>query len=147
MTGAAPRPLPAGFLAGLRGEEELLVTSRDRHRRGTVRAWFTVAPPGVVLLLTGAHSVKAERWRHDPWVRLGVPGRGPAVEGRARFVTEPAEVDDLAPLVVERWDMAGAPTVEALHRILDHGTHALVMVEGADEGEGERQQRSACGGS
>lgn len=134
MTGVPPAPLPAGFLATLDGEEELLVTSRDRHRRGTVRAWFTVAPPGVVLLLTGAHSVKADRWRHDPWVRLALPGRGPAAEGRARFVTNPAEVGALAPLVVERWDMAGAPTVEALHRILDQGTHVLVMVEGADEG-------------
>ena len=130
-TNAPATPLPAGFLAGLEGEEEVLVTSRDRHRRGTVRAWFTVAPPGVVLLLTGAHSVKAERWRRDPWVRLTVPGRGLAAEGRARFVTERVEVDVLAPLVVERWDMAGAPTVEGLHRILEQGTHVLVAVEGA----------------
>jgi hypothetical protein len=134
-------PLPAGFLAGLDGEEEVLVSSRDRHGQGRVRAWFTVAPPGVVLLLTAAHSVKAERWRRDPWVRLAVPGRGPAVEGRARFITDPLEVDALAPLVVDRWDMAGAPTVEALHRILDQGTHVLVVVEGAG-----RDGRPSTGG-
>ncbi|HEY2703287.1 MAG TPA: hypothetical protein VGL20_06325 [Candidatus Dormibacteraeota bacterium] len=126
-------PLPAAFLAALQGEEELLVTSRGPRRRGSVRAWFAVAPPGMVLLLTDAHSVKAERWRRDPWVRLSVPGGGPGVEGTARFVTG-AEVDLLAPLVVERWDMAGAPTVEGLHRILDAGTHVLVAVEGAPAG-------------
>jgi hypothetical protein len=126
-------PLPAEFLAALQGEEELLVSSRDRHRTGSVRAWFAVAPPGMVLLLTESHSVKAERWRRDPWVRLSVPGGGPAAEGRVRFVTG-AEVDELAPLVVERWDMAGAPTVEGLHRILDVGSHVLVAVEGAGAG-------------
>jgi hypothetical protein len=127
------RPLPSAFLAALEGEEELLVTSRDRRRTGSVRAWFTVAPPGRVLLLTESHSLKAERWRHDPWVRLRVPGGGPSVEGRAHFVTG-AEVDELAALVVERWDMAGVPTVEGLHRILDAGTHVLVAVEGAPDG-------------
>jgi hypothetical protein len=126
-------PLPVDFLAALEDQEEVLVTSRDRHRRGTVRAWFTVAPPGLVLLLTEAHSVKAQRWRRDPWVRLAVPGRGASAEGRARFVTG-AEVDRLAPLVVERWDMAGAPTVEGLHRILDTGSHVLVAVEGLADG-------------
>jgi hypothetical protein len=122
-------PLPAAFLAALEGEEELLVSSRDPRRSGTVRAWFAVAPPGVVLLLTEAHSVKAQRWRGDPWVGLRVPGTGVRAEGTARFVTG-AEVDELAPVVVERWDMAGAPTVEGLHRILDSGTHVLVAVEG-----------------
>jgi hypothetical protein len=129
MTDAPVTPLPAGFLAALDGEEELVVSSRDPRRAGSVRAWFAVAPPGVVLLLTEAHSVKAQRWRRDPWVRLRVPRGGPSAEGVARFVTG-AEVDELAPLVVERWDMAGAPTVEGLHRILDAGTHVLVAVEG-----------------
>jgi hypothetical protein len=133
MPDAPVRPLPADFLAALQDEEELLVTSRDRHRTGSVLAWFAVAPPGVVLLLTESHSVKAGRWRRDPWVRLTVPGGGPRAEGRVRFVSG-AEVDELAPLVVERWDMAGAPTVEGLHRILDAGTHLLVAVEGSDAG-------------
>ena len=128
MPDPSVRPLPADFLAALEGEEELLVSSRDRRRTGTVRAWFAVAPPGVVLLLTEAHSVKAQRWRGDPWVGLRVPGTGVRAEGTARFVTG-AEVDELAPVVVERWDMAGAPTVEGLHRILDAGTHVLVAVE------------------
>lgn len=130
MPDPAPTPLPAAFLDALRHEEEVLVTSRDQRRRGTVRAWFAVAPPGIVLLLTEAHSVKARRWRRDPWVRLDVPGVGLGAEGTVRFVTG-AEVDELAPLVVERWDMAGAPTIEGLHRILDAGTHVLVAVEGA----------------
>jgi hypothetical protein len=126
-------PLPTGFLAALQDEEEVLVTSRGPRRQGSVRAWFAVAPPGMVLLLTEAHSVKAERWRRDPWVRLSIPGGGPEVEGTARLVTG-AEVDEVAPLVVERWDMAGAPTIEGLHRILDAGTHLLVAVEGARAG-------------
>src|SRR5205807_2345555 len=83
------RPLPADFLAALEGEEELLVSSRDRRGTGTVRAWFAVAPPGVVLLLTEAHSVKAQRWRRDPWVGLRVPGSGARAEGAARFVAGP----------------------------------------------------------
>lgn len=135
MSATPLRPLPADFLAALDGEEELLVSSRDRSRTGSVRAWFTVVPPGRVLLLTEAHSVKAERWRRDPWVRLRVPGGGPSAEGVARFVTGP-EVDELASLVVERWDMAGVPTVEGLHRILDAGTHVLVAVEGSATGAG-----------
>ncbi len=133
MATTAPVPLPAGFLEALAGEEEVLVTSRAGARQGTVRAWFAVAPPGVVLLLTEAHSVKAQRWRSDPWVRLAVPGGGPSAEGIVRPVTG-TRVDELAPLVIERWDMAGAPTVEGLHRILDAGTHVLVAVEGGASG-------------
>lgn len=133
MTDVPVTPLPVDFLATLEGEEELLVSSRDRRGTGSVRAWFAVAPPGVVLLLTEAHSVKVQRWRRDPWVGLRVPGGGAGAEGVARFVTG-AEVDELAPLVVERWDMAGAPTVEGLHRILDAGTHVLVAVEGVAAG-------------
>jgi hypothetical protein len=129
MSDVPVTPLPPAFLAALDGEEEVLVSSRDPRRTGSVRAWFAVAPPGMVLLLTEAHSVKAARWRRDPWVRLRVPGGGPSAEGVVRFVTG-AEVDELAPLVVERWDMAGAPTAEGLHRILDMGTHVLVAVEG-----------------
>jgi hypothetical protein len=71
-------PLPSSFLAALDGEEELVVSSRDAGGTGSVRAWFAVAPPGVVLLLTEAHSVKAQRWGRDPWVRLRVPGGGPS---------------------------------------------------------------------
>jgi len=127
-------PLPRSFLDALRDRDELLVTSRDPQsgRRGTVPMWFLAAPDGAVYLLTHAFSRKAERWRRDPWVRLSVPGgAGPAVEGLARFVTDRDEVEAIAPLAVERWDMAGAATPEALHRLLDDGTHVLLRVEGA----------------
>jgi hypothetical protein len=122
-------PLPSPFLDALQGEDEVLVTSRDPEsgRRGTVPMWFAVAPPGVVYLLTFAYSRKAERWRRDPWVRLDAPGA--AAEGVVHFVSG-AEVDEVAPLAVERWDMAGATTPEALHRLLDEGTHVLLRVEG-----------------
>jgi len=124
------RPLPAELVEALEHSDEVLVTSRDPEsgRRGTVPMWFAVAPPGVVYLLTHAFSRKAERWRHDPWVRLAVPGTGVAAEGVVRFV-DGEEVDRVAPLAVERWDMAGAATPEALHRLLDAGTHALLCVE------------------
>jgi general stress protein 26 len=128
------RPLPAAFLDALRDGDEVLVTSRDPEsgRRGTVPMWFLAAPGGAVYLLTYAFSRKAERWRRDPWVRLRVPGDGgPAVEGVVHFVTDRAEVEEIAPLAVERWDMAGAATPEALHRLLDDGTHALLRVDGA----------------
>jgi len=126
-------PLPSSFLDALRDHDEVLVTSRDPEsgRRGTVPMWFAIAPPGVVYLLTFTYSRKAERWRRDPWVRLTVPAGGPSAEGVARFVLDRGEVDEIAPLAVERWDMAGAATPEALHRLLDDGTHALLRVEGA----------------
>jgi hypothetical protein len=39
-------------------------------------------------------------------------------------------LDDVAPLAVERWDMAGATTPEALRRLVDEGSHLLLRVEG-----------------
>lgn len=122
------RPLPASFLDALAGRDEVLVTSRDpvSGRHGTVPMWFAAAPTGVVYLLTFAFSRKAERWRHDPWVRLAVDGA--STEGVVSFVSGD-EVDAIAPLAVERWDMAGAATPEALHRLLDEGTHVLLRVE------------------
>jgi hypothetical protein len=128
------RPLPRALLDALAGEEEVLVSSRDPEsgRRGTVPMWFAVAPADVVYLLTFAFSRKAERWRRDPWVRLTAPGSRTAAEGVVHFVDPAsAEVDEIATLAVQRWDMAGAATPEALHRLLDQGTHALVRVEGA----------------
>lgn len=128
------RPLPSAFIAALGDSEEVLVTSRDpaSGRLGTVRMWPAVVPEqGVVYLLTFTFSRKAERWRRDPWVRLRVPGSGETAEGEVRFVTVPAEVEAVVPLAVDRWDMAGAATPEALHRLLDDGTHVLLRVEGA----------------
>jgi hypothetical protein len=130
------RPLPQALLDALRDQDEVLVTSRDpvTGRRGTVPMWFVPAPAGVLYLLTFAYSRKAERWRRDPWVRLTAPGTGVAAEGVVHFVGRD-EVDAIAPLAVERWDMAGAATPEALHRLLDEGTHVLLRVEGNQDAE------------
>lgn len=89
-----------------------------------------IAPPGVVYLFTQAFSVKAVRWRRDPWVRLTVPGAGDAVEGVVHVVPEP-EVDALAPLIVERWGMWGATTPEGLQRLIRDRGYVLVRVEAA----------------
>ncbi|MCA1646593.1 MAG: hypothetical protein LC797_14425 [Chloroflexi bacterium] len=122
-------PLPAEFLAALAGHEEVLVTSRDGPSRGTVPVWFITAPPGVVYLFSFGFSTKARRWRADPWVRLTVPGQTTSVEGVAHFV-RPDEIDPIAPLIVERWAMQGAPTVDGLRRTLRDRMHALIRVEG-----------------
>jgi len=123
-------PLPSEFLTALAGHEEVLVTSREGSTRGTVPVWFVIAPPGVVYLFSFGFSEKARRWQADPWVRLTVPGEQTSVEGVARFVG-PDDVDSIAPLVVERWAMQGAPTVDGLRRTLRDGMHVLVRVEGA----------------
>jgi hypothetical protein len=123
-------PLPSSLLDALRDEDEVLVTSRDpvSGRRGTVPMWFAVGPPGVVYLFTLAYSRKAERWRRDPWVRLTAPGSGVAAEGAVHVVGS-SELEGVTPLVVERWDMAGATTPEALRRLIDEGSHLLLRVE------------------
>jgi hypothetical protein len=122
-------PLPADFLAELAGHDEVLVSSRDGSTSGTVPVWFVIAPPGVVYLFGFGFSEKARRWRSDSWVRLTVPGSHTSVEGVAHFVG-PDEVDAVAPLIVERWAMQGAPTVEGLRRTLRDRVHVLVSVEG-----------------
>ena len=122
-------PLPAEFLNALAGHEEVLVTSRDGTVRGTVPVWFVIAPPGVVYLFGFGFSEKARRWRSDPWVRLKVPDQASSAEGVAHFVG-PDEVDAIAPLVVERWAMQGAPTLEGLRRTLRDRVHVLIRVEG-----------------
>jgi hypothetical protein len=124
--------LPSEFLDALAGQDEVLVTSREGAARGTVPTWFVVGPPGVVYLFSFAFSEKVRRWRTDPWVRLSVPGEPrESVEGVAHFVG-PDEIDDVAPLIVERWSMQGAPTVEGLRRTLRDHVHALIRVEGPD---------------
>jgi hypothetical protein len=95
-----------------------------------VPTWFVIAPPGVVYLFSFSFSEKVRRWRTDPWVRLTV-STGESVEGVVHFVG-PEELDAAtADLVVERWNMQGAPTVEGLNRTLRDRVHALVRVEGA----------------
>jgi len=123
--------LPAAFLQALAGHEEVLVTSREGATRGTVPMWFVIAEPGVVYLFSFAFSEKVRRWRSDPWVRLSVPGqRGVSAEGVACFVTAEDLDPATAEIVVERWSMQGAPTVEGLRRTLRDQVHALIRVEG-----------------
>ena len=122
-------PLPAEFLTALAGHEEVLVTSRAGPTRGTVPVWFVIAPPGVVYLFSFGFSEKVRRWQADPWVRLTVPGERTSVEGVAKFVG-PDELDPIAPLIVERWAMQGAPTIDGLRRTLRDRMHALIRVEG-----------------
>ena len=125
--------LPSEFLRALAGHEEVLVTSREGARRGTVPMWFVIAdPPGVVYLFTFAFSEKARRWRTDPWVRLTVPDDSAmSCEGVVHLV-EPEELDaSTGELIVDRWAMQGAPTIEGLRRTLRDQVHALIRVEGA----------------
>jgi hypothetical protein len=123
-------PLPVPFLEALTGHDEVLVTSRDGTTRGTVPVWFVVGPPGVVYLFSFGFSEKARRWRSDPWVRLTVPGEPrTSVEGVAHFV-DAADVDPIAALVVDRWSMQGAPTLDGLRRTLRDRLHVLVRIEG-----------------
>ena len=126
--------LPAEFLSVLAGQEEVLVTSREGGTRGTVPTWFVIAPPGVVYLFSFAFSEKVRRWRADPWVRLSMPGDpSQSVEGVAYFVA-PEEIDDaLGALIIERWNMQGAPTIEGLRRTLRDRVHALIRIEAGAE--------------
>jgi len=122
-------PLPVEFLETLSGHEEVLVTSREGETRGTVPVWFIVEPPGVVYLFGFAFSEKARRWQSDPWVRLTVPGTRISAEGVVHEVAAD-EIDEIAPSVIERWSMQGAPTLEGLRRTLRDRVHVLIRVEG-----------------
>ena len=120
--------LPPGFEKALEGRDELLVSSREDGRERAVRAWFVVAD-GEIYLFNYAYALRVARWRSDPWTRLTVPGGGPSVEGRVRFV-DPGELDAAVPeMIVERWGMWGAPTPEGLRRMVRDGSHVLVRVE------------------
>ena len=123
--------LPAEFLDALAGQDEVLVTSREGETRGTVPTWFVIGPPGVVYLFTFSFSEKARRFRADPWVRLSTRD-APRVstEGVAHFVQADNLDDATAALVVGRWSMQGAPTLEGLRRTLRDRVHALIRVEG-----------------
>jgi hypothetical protein len=125
------QPLPTPFLQALAGHDEVLVSSREGDARGTVPMWFVIADPGVMYLFSFAFSEKVRRWRIDPWVRLAVPGEpGVRAEGVAHFVSADELDAETAGLVVERWSMQGAPTVEGLRRTLRDEVHALIRVEG-----------------
>jgi hypothetical protein len=123
-------PLPSEFLNALACQGEVLVTSREAASRGTVPMWFVIAPPGVVYLYSFAFSEKVRRWRADPWVRLAVPDEPRlSVEGVVHFV-DATEIDDaVGALIVDRWSMQGAPTIEGLRRTLRDRVHTLIRVE------------------
>jgi hypothetical protein len=130
-------PLPAPLLAALAGRDEVLVTSRAGTGMGTVRMSFATAPPGVVYLLTSAFSRKAARWDRDPWVRLTVPDSQVAAEAVAQRVAAD-DLDSAAEdAVLARFPDAGAATPEALHELLETGTHLLFRVEGEPAGRSE----------
>jgi hypothetical protein len=120
--------LPPGFIAALEGQEELIVTSRESGRERSVRAWYALAQPATIYLFTESFSLRAARWRRDPWVRLRVPG-GPTVEGTVHQMTADALDDTLIALVTDRWWMWGATTAEGLRRMLRDGSHVLMRVD------------------
>jgi hypothetical protein len=121
--------LPAAFRLALHGTDEVLVSSREDGREGTVRTWFIVTPAGELYLFNYAFARRVARWRKDPWVRLAVPGGGESVEGRVRFVETVPLTGALEDLIVERWGMWGATTAEGLRRMLRDRSHVLVRVE------------------
>jgi len=121
--------LPPAFRSALDGTDEVLVGSREAGHEGAVRTWFIVTPAGDIYLFNYAYALRVARWRSDPWIRLTVPGGGPSVEGRVRFV-DPAELDGaVQEMIVERWGMWGAPTAEGLRRMVRDGSHVLARVE------------------
>lgn len=121
--------LPASFRQALDGTDELIVTSRETGREGSVRTWFTVTDAGDLYLFNYAFATRVQRWRQDPWVRLTIPGTDQSVEGTVHVIDPATELSpELIDLVVERWGMWGATTPEGLGRMLRDGSHVLVRV-------------------
>ena len=121
--------LPASFRQALDDTEELIVTSREDGREGSVRAWYAVTAAGDLYLFNYAYAVRVQRWRRDPWVRLTIPGTDQSVEGTIHMVDPAAELSpEVTDLVVERWGMWGATTSQGLHRMLRDRSHVLVRV-------------------
>jgi hypothetical protein len=121
-------PVSLQFFEALAGGDELLVSSREAGREGTVPAWFVLDPPVGIYLFTYAYAIRVQRWRNDPWVRLSVPGTAISIEGTVRFVGPGELTEGLSCLVVDRWGMWGATTPEGLRRMLVDGSHVLVRV-------------------
>ena len=121
--------LPASFRQALDGTEELIVTSREEGREGSVRTWYVVTAAGDLYLFNYAYAVRVQRWRRDPWVRLTIPGTDQSVEGTVHVVDPIGELSvEVTDLVVERWGMWGATTPQGLHRMLRDRSHVLVRV-------------------
>jgi len=119
--------LPDRFRQALDGTDELLVTSREKGREGSVRTWYAVTGGGDLYLFNYAYATRVRRWREDPWVRLTIPGTNQSVEGTVEFVDPATELGpEVTDLVVERWGMWGATTPEGLRRMLRDRSHVLV---------------------
>ncbi len=114
--------------AALRERDTVVVSSRDSSGEGKARMWFALTPDGTLYLLTPSFSLKARRWESDPWVRVRA-GRE-TVEGTVEQVTL-EEVAGDEPLLLARFGLAGASTVEALAWMLDSGSHRLFRVRPA----------------
>jgi hypothetical protein len=119
------RPLPQSFLKGLERQEEVLVTSREGSHTGTVPVWFAVDSKGFLYLFGHAFSLKARRWRRDPWIRLCNPANADCVEGLVEFLS-PDQSNSVADLVATRWPDWGVLHPEGLRQMLASGTHVLL---------------------
>ncbi len=111
--------------AVLREQDTVVVSSRDSSGEGKTRMWFALTLGGTLYLLTPSFSLKARRWESDPWVRVRA-GRE-VVEGTVEQVTLEEAGGD-APLLLERFRLAGASTMEALGWMLESGSHRLFRV-------------------
>ena len=121
------RPLPQSFLKELEQQEEVLVTSRDGRRKGTVPVWFAVDSAGFLYLFSQAFSLKARRWRNDPWVRICNPANGHCLDAMVEFVGSDQSMP-IADLVGSRWADWGVLHPEGLRQMLASGTHVLLKV-------------------
>jgi len=121
--------LPSSFRQALDGTDELIVTSREDGREGSVRAWYALTAAGDLYLFNFAFATRVRRWRQDPWVRLTIPGTTESVEGTVHVIDPATELSpELTDLVVERWGMWGATTPQGLRQMLQDGSHVLVRV-------------------
>ena len=112
----------------LKSEREVYVTTYTQEGKpGTVPTWF-VSDGERVYITTMPTSKKAEKIRVNPRIRLRVGSRqGPALEGTARFATEPEVWRRVAALFYTkyhpRWN-----TVEETRSAWEQGNRVLVEV-------------------
>jgi len=117
------------FRRALDGTDEIVVTSREPGREGSVRTWYALTAAGDLYLFNYAFATRVRRWRDDPWVRLTIPGTKQSVEGMVQIVDPDTDLSpEVVDLVVDRWGMWGATTAEGLRRMLRDGSHVLARV-------------------
>jgi hypothetical protein len=121
--------LPAVFRRALDGTDEIVVTSREPGREGSVRTWYALTAAGDLYLFNYAFATRVRRWRDDPWVRLTIPDTKQSVEGTVQIIDADTDLSpEVVDLVVDRWGMWGATTAEGLRRMLRDGSHVLARV-------------------